>query len=206
MKILAVSDQIVERLYSPILKQTFSDIDVIVGCGDLPYSYLEYLVSILNVPMVYVPGNHDPDYKEADQATQVGGAYNLDRTTLLIKSLIFAGLGGSIKYRPNGTNQYTQSEMYWRSLSLIFPLMWNRVRYGRALDILVTHSPPEGIHDDVDKAHQGLRAINRIMDWFKPRYVLHGHTYFYRHNIDSPLTEVNGIKVINVLPYHKLEI
>ena len=67
-------------------------------------------------------------------------------------------------------------------------------------------SAPAGIHDDVDEAHQGLRAINLLMNWFKPRYLLHGHTYFYRRNLISPITEINSTKVINILPYHLLDI
>jgi Icc-related predicted phosphoesterase len=206
MKILSVSDQIEERLYSPLLKQSFQDIDLIVGCGDLPYPYLEFLLCILNVALLYVPGNHDPQRVENNAKTRVEGGINLDLKTVKIKGLIFAGIGGSIQYRPDGVNQYTQSQMDWRILQLIFPLLWNRARYGRAMDILVTHSPPAGIHDDQDKAHQGLRAINRIMTWFKPRYLLHGHTFFYRRNIDSPLTQVGETKIINVLPYYTLEI
>jgi uncharacterized protein len=206
MKILSVSDQIEERLYSPVLKQSFHDIDLIVGCGDLPFRYLEFLLCVLNVPLLYVPGNHDPQYVHDDEKTHVEGATNLDLKTVMVKGLIFAGIGGSIQYRPDSVNQYTQSEMDRRTLQLIFPLLWNRARYGRAMDILVTHSPPAGIHDDVDKAHQGLRAINRIMTWFKPRYLLHGHTFFYRRNIDSPLTQVGETKIINVLPYYTLEL
>ena len=33
--------------------------DLVIGCGDLPFDYLEYLVSRLDVPLLYVPGNHD---------------------------------------------------------------------------------------------------------------------------------------------------
>ena len=60
MKILAVSDQVVERLYSLVPQGHFTGVEMILGCGDLPYSYLEFMVSMLNVPIFYVPGNHDP--------------------------------------------------------------------------------------------------------------------------------------------------
>jgi len=61
MKILALSDQVEERVYNLAGQGYFQEIGLILGCGDLPYSYLEYLVSVLNVPMFYVPGNHDPE-------------------------------------------------------------------------------------------------------------------------------------------------
>ena len=84
--------------------------------------------------------------------------------------------------------------------------MWNRARHGRSADILVTHSPPEGIHDDDDPAHKGLRAINLLISLFKPRYLLHGHTHFYRRNIVTPLTQTGMTTVINIFPYHVIEL
>ena len=142
MKILAVSDQVEERLYSPAVKSFGSGIDLLVGCGDLPYEYLEYLLNVLNVPMIYVPGNHDPVYSPKDPRSHVEGAINIDLKTIQFKGLLLAGMGGSIRYRDDGVNQYGQTEMYTRALRLVFPLLWNRARYGRALDILVTQLDP----------------------------------------------------------------
>src|SRR5215210_4093008 len=59
MKILAISDEVVEFLYGPQLKEQYADVDLVLGCGDLPFYYLEYIVTVLNVPLYYVPGNHD---------------------------------------------------------------------------------------------------------------------------------------------------
>jgi uncharacterized protein len=42
----------------------FNEIELILGCGDLPYPYLENLLTFLNVPLMYVPGNHDPAYND----------------------------------------------------------------------------------------------------------------------------------------------
>ena len=64
MKILAVSDMVVDRLYSAQVAERFHDVEMIIGCGDLPYEYLEFLVTSMNIPLVYVPGNHDPAYDE----------------------------------------------------------------------------------------------------------------------------------------------
>ena len=40
-----------------------------MGCGDLPDYYLDYIASMLNVPLTLVPGNHDlaPVCPEADR-------------------------------------------------------------------------------------------------------------------------------------------
>ena len=40
--------------------------DLVLSCGDLPFDYLEYLVSRLDVPVFYVPGNHDLGLKPPD--------------------------------------------------------------------------------------------------------------------------------------------
>jgi Icc-related predicted phosphoesterase len=206
VKILAVSDQVEERLYSSAVKSFGSGVDLLIGCGDLPYEYLEYLLSVLNAPLVYVPGNHDPVYNARDTSSHVEGGTNLDLRSLRFKGVILAGMGGSIRYRHDGINQYGQAEMYFRALKLVFPLMWNRARYGRAVDVLVTHSPPAGIHDDNDQAHQGLKAINMVMNLFKPRYLLHGHTYFYQRNLVTPHTRAGATTVINIFPYHLFDL
>jgi hypothetical protein len=40
-------------------------VDLVVACGDLPFEYLAHLVDGLDVPLVFVPGNHDPDIEGA---------------------------------------------------------------------------------------------------------------------------------------------
>ena len=206
-KILTVSDQMVERIYSLAANGHFNDVDVILGCGDLPYTYLEYIVSILNKPLFYIPGNHDPAYEPHHKTTYAEGGSNLDLKTATVKNLLLAGLGGSIRYRPDGVNQYTQLQATWRAMALLPNLLFNRLRYGRALDILITHSPPYGIHDEQDEiAHQGLKAINLLIRWAQPRYVFHGHTHFFRHNLADSTTHVGRTTVMNIFPYKVIEL
>ena len=56
MKILAVSDEVVQSLYSPNLVSRFGDVDGVLSCGDLSYSYMEYIASMLNKPCFFVHG------------------------------------------------------------------------------------------------------------------------------------------------------
>ncbi len=206
MKILAVSDEVVERLYSLCQNGHFNDVELIVGCGDLPFPYLENIVTFLNVPLVYVPGNHDPVHREGDVKTLVEGGSNLDRKLIRLKTFLIGGLGGCIQYRPDGTNQYTQTDAYLRAFSMVPRLLLNRIHYGRSMDILITHSPPFGIHDDDSRAHQGLKAINWLIRVAKPRYHLHGHTHFYRRNLVESETVRKGTRIINVHPYKVLDV
>jgi uncharacterized protein len=205
VKILAVSDTIVDRLYSSRLKDYFSDVDLILGCGDLPYEYLEFLVSSLDVPLLYVPGNHDPEYNERNLAARAEGCDNLDRRIEQVKGLTVAGLGGSIRYK-QGANQYSQSEMYRRIYSFLPSLLWNRVRTGHNLDLFIAHSPPRGIHDDDDLPHNGFDAFLKILDVVRPRYFLHGHTLVYKSNLESSITKFGETTIINVYPYRLIEV
>jgi predicted phosphodiesterase len=109
VKILALSDQVVDRLYDLVPTGHFRDIDLIVGCGDLPYEYLEHMVSALNLDLLYVPGNHDPAYSPAQGKTFVHGGTNLDLKVIRLRGMVLAGFGGSIRYRPDAPNQYSRS-------------------------------------------------------------------------------------------------
>lgn len=206
MKILAVSDEVVERLYTLCTTGHFSQIELILGCGDLPYPYLENLLTLLNIPLFYVPGNHDPIYDFENPLAHVEGGSNLDLKAVRFKRFLIAGLGGSIQYRPDGTNQYSQTHALSRALRLLPRLLLHRINYGRPLDILITHSPPFGIHDEKTQSHQGLKAINWLIRVAKPRYHFHGHTHFQRQNLSASETTQGLTKIVNVFPYKVIEV
>jgi Icc-related predicted phosphoesterase len=207
VKILFVSDRVVNRLYSPNIKNRYGDVDLIVGCGDLPYYYLEYLVSMLNRPMPFVHGNHDPLEEYLPDGTSIsspGGGKNIHGQTYIQNNIIFAGLEGSIRYK-NGPFQYTQGQMWFNIYQLVPHLLVNKLRYGRYLDILVAHSPPYGIHNGEDHTHTGFKAFLWFMQVFKPRYLIHGHRHVYSPCEDTE-TLYMETKVINIYPFRILEI
>lgn len=206
MKILAVSDEVVERLYSLCSNGHFHDVDLILGCGDLPYPYLENLLTFLNKPLMYVPGNHDPNYNSENQLAYVEGGSNLDLKVTRFKTFLIGGFGGSIRYRPDGTNQYGQTEAYLRAFRMLPRLLLNRMNYGRSLDLLITHSPPFGIHDEETQSHQGLKAINWLLQVAPPRYLFHGHTHFQRRNLSASETRHGITNIINIFPYKVIDV
>ena len=206
MKILAVSDQVVDRIYALISSGQFGGVDLLLGCGDLPYPYLENIVSLLNVPLLYVPGNHDPAYSEHSRLARAEGGTNIDLQIVRFRDLWIGGFGGSVEYRPHAVNQYSQAEAGWRALRLLPGILWNRLRRGRGLDILVSHSPPAGIHDDDTQAHRGLRALNWLLRAARPRYHFHGHTHFYRQNLAPSTTQLGPTTIMNIYPYKVIEI
>ena len=205
MKILAVSDRVVESIYSSHICERFGDVDMVLACGDLPYSYLEFIVSMLNVPSFFVHGNHDhPEYTNSGRTiTYPGGWGDLDGRTVMAKGILLGGLEGSIRYKPNAPFQYTEKEMTHKAWRMAPALAMNRILYGRYLDILITHSPPYGIHDGKDLPHRGFKALLGMMARFRPRYLLHGHKHVYR---PEPLrTRYMDTEVINVYPFRVIE-
>ena len=132
MKILAVSDQIAENLYSPTVAGRLGAVDLIVGCGDLPYYYLEYLMTMLGAPLLYVHGNHDPlaEYCGPDGKSQKAGpdgGEDVDLRCATVGGKLVAGLEGCIHYRPSDAYQYTQNEMWLRTAALAALLAPNRL-------------------------------------------------------------------------------
>ena len=198
MKILGLSDQVVGFIQSPAIREKFGEVDLIVSCGDLPADYLEYAVSMLDQPLVYVPGNHDPDDFE------VQGGIDQDGRLSRIAGLWIAGLGGSRRYKSDGRHQYNELQMSLRLLRWIPRLLLRRVLHGHGLDILVTHSPPRFIHDAEDWAHRGFTIFRRFIRLVRPRLMLHGHAHIHR-NLDVVQTEFLGCQILNVFPQRLIE-
>ena len=210
IKILAVTDQVVESLHSANVKNRFGDVDMIISCGDLPYGYLDYLMTVLGKPLYYVHGNHDKDHEYSESGRRrlaPQGATSLDmRVETGPGGLLLAGLEGSIRYDSASGHQYTQDQMDRRATQLAPKLMSNRLRHGRYLDIFIAHSPPFGVGDGPDTAHVGFRAFNTLITRFKPRLMLHGHQHrYYGAYGTPPSTQVGATRVVNGYPFQLIE-
>jgi uncharacterized protein len=208
VKILFISDRVVNRLYSPNIAQHYPGIELIVGCGDLPYYYLEYIEFMLRVPLLYLHGNHDPEQEYLSDGTAItgpGGGFNLHRRIYVKQKLLLAGLEGSIRYK-RGSFQYSQGQMRSMVYGLIPQLFLNKLRYGRYLDVLAAHSPPYGIHNGDDLTHTGFKAFLWFMKVFKPRYLIHGHRHVYNPCCEITETQYLDTKVINIYPFKILDI
>jgi Icc-related predicted phosphoesterase len=207
LKVLTVSDEVVPTIYHASARQRFHDVDLVLGCGDLPHSYLDYIVSVLDVPCFYVPGNHDgePEYTDYGKTLfKPPGGVNLDGRVVRHDGLVLAGLGGSIWYN-GGKHQYTQRIMTARVVALVPRILWHRRINGYGVDILITHSPPAGIHDGTG-AHAGFKALRWLIERFPPRYLIHGH--IHRNYRMNPAVEtcVGSTTVINTAGYRVLTI
>ena len=213
--VLAVSDEVNNALYADV--GAVREARLIVACGDLPFDYLGYLMNALDIPLVFVPGNHDPDVSgyrtsRAGLTLQAGlparppwpaGAVNADRAVVDVADLRIAGLGGSRRYR-DGPNQYTPRQQARRARSLARRARWRKLRDGRGVDVLLTHAPPRGAGDREDPAHQGFEALNWIAGRLQPPLLLHGHI----HPDDEPIRvhRLGHTIVRNVVGRHLLDI
>ncbi len=208
MKILALSDSVDERVHSANIHQSYGEVDLVIGCGDLPIYYLEFVADALNKPVLYVPGNHDTEAElssDGERRRFPRGCEPIDNRVVSHGNLIFLGLGGSMRYRPGAAQQYSETQMRLRIARLLPRLLLTRARHGRFIDVVVAHSPPRGLGDTSDPAHTGFDAFLMLMTWLRPRYFLHGH-------VDSWLTgggretQFRETRVVNVNPVFRLEI
>lgn len=202
MKILTVSDIELNLIYSPQIVDRFNDIDMIISCGDLPYYYLEYMISMLNRPLFFVRGNHSPAVEygsEWKRQFPLGGRNIHGSTVRTSRGVLIAGIEGCLRYN-RGPQQYTQREMWMNVFRLIPGMIVNRLRFGRYLDIFVTHAPPWQIHDAEDRPHQGIKAFRWLDQVFQPDYHFHGHVHLYRQDAIK-LTFLGKTKIINTYGY-----
>jgi Icc-related predicted phosphoesterase len=170
MKILAVSDQRLPQLNNAeFLRTHHHDVELLISCGDMDPEYLDFIASVLSVPLYYVRGNHDQRYTE-----DTPGGINVHRRILSYDKITIAGLEGSIRYN-KGSIQYTEAEMTSHVLGLMPRFLMRRLFKGYGVDLLATHSPPRSINDLTDWAHRGFRSFRWLIRWGRPRYLIHGH-------------------------------
>lgn len=207
MKILCVSDFVDPLIYNQNVREAFPDIDLILCAGDLPMDYIDFIVTMFNKPTYFIFGNHNLKeyhfyHKDSRGASSnymshsesqfhgSGATYlgfkvfenkNLtftDPITGKTTPLLIAGVSGSLKYN-NGLNQYSDFHMKLKLLKMIPKLLKNKRKYGRYLDIFMTHASPRHIHDHEDPCHKGFDCFNWFLEKFKPTYMVHGHIHLY---------------------------
>ena len=187
MKILAVSDEENNILWSEKIKEVTHGVELIISCGDLRKDYLEFLLTMINAPLLYVFGNHDEDGPE--------GGICIDGRVYEFEGLRILGLGGSMRYR-QGKNMYTEDEMTGRFLRIL-PRVWLK----GGIDIFVSHAPARGYGDLDDLAHKGFEIFNGILKRYKPKYMLHGHIHRSYGRVQKEFVHETGTKIINVCGY-----
>jgi calcineurin-like phosphoesterase family protein len=215
VRVLAVSDEVDEGLWHDT--SAVASADVVVACGDLPFEFLGHLMDRLDVPLVFVPGNHDPDvsgYSTSRSGLEMkagmpadppwpAGAVNTDGRIVDVAGLTVAGLGGCLRYR-DGPNQYTQRQFAHRARRLAARMRLRTARGGTGLDLLLTHAPPLGVGDAEDRPHRGFIALHRLVARTSPALLLHGHVHPYGES--TPDLSLGSTTVRNVVGWHLFDV
>lgn len=205
-------------------------VDLILSAGDLHPEYLEFLVTVSNVPLLYVRGNHDDIYENRPPL----GCADIDGSIAVLYSdpksgrsyvktgrekipvsfetddpgerLIIAGLGGSMRYRP-GNNMYTEREMSRRVRRLRRKIRISMMGHSRSTKlILLTHAPSAGHGDLEDLPHRGFKCFNRLIHALRPEYHCYGHVHLNYGRLDRIGEHPSGTTLINCSGMYILEI
>ena len=205
MRILAVSD-VEDEAVAASLPARAGSIDLVLGCGDLTYEYLDFVATAAAAPLRAVHGNHDVPPETLDDR-EVGvwwDGIDLHGRVVSIDGLLVGGLQGSPRYN-KGPFQSSEGDMWLAILGMAPALIANRIRHGRFIDVLVTHAPPRGIHDRPDPAHRGFAAFRTFLRWFRPRYHVHGHTHVFDTRMVTQ-TQFGPTTVVNAYGARTIEL
>ena len=168
MKILIISDRASPLIYDYFdqNRHIFEDVELVLSAGDLTAKYLEYVVTMIPAPLLYVPGNHDQRYEERPPE----GCVCVDGRIVTVKGLRIAGLGGSPSANPDGVYKLTEQQMAKR-------VKWLSGHSKNAIDIFLTHSPAFGLGDDGHSGHPGFECFVDALDQINPRFHIFGHVH-----------------------------
>ncbi len=195
MKILLLADIEDTALWDYFSPDRVKGYDLILAAGDLKAEYLTFLVTMSNLPVFYVHGNHNAAYDHYPPE----GCECIDDRLVTYRGLRILGLGGSALYSRE-PYQYTEREMRRRIARLRFAV-WK----ARGVDIVLTHCPPKGYGDADDYAHRGFEAFLPMLDRWKPKALVHGHVHMNYGDIKRELS-YGETRIINAYQRYTLEI
>ncbi|MDR1941627.1 MAG: metallophosphoesterase [Endomicrobium sp.] len=217
MKILAVSDTEDKVLESALenYSDRFKDINYIFSCGDLPKKYLEYITDASGKSLYFVSGNHFgmqlyayASKRKIAKKLYLGkgmrlhsGGVDMHGRVEVLDGYIVAGFGGSMRYNP-GFFQFEEAEMEKLVNKAKFEIIKRRVLdfllfRKRKEIIVISHAPPQDIHDKDDRCHKGFKCFKKFLFNVKPVLWLHGHIHFEGQN-NRQQTVLDNTLVVNV--------
>ena len=196
MKILVVGDLEARALWDYFDPARVKGVEMIISTGDLNPRYLEFLVTLVNCPLLYVHGNHDERYENDPPE----GCVCIEDTVVRYRGLRIFGLGGSMRYK-KGPFMYTEFEMRLRAFK-------GRIKafLSGGVDILVTHAPARGYGDMDDLPHRGFQCFNKFLEKVRPQYMVYGHVHKNYGSFKRERIHECGTRLVNAYEYCFLEI
>ncbi|HJG82101.1 MAG TPA: metallophosphoesterase [Lacrimispora saccharolytica] len=196
MRVLIIADEESRALYDHYDSSRLRDVDLILSCGDLSASYLEFLVTMGHAPVVYIMGNHDDRFR----AHPPEGCICVEERVFNYKGLRIAGLGGSLRYKLDGIYMYTEEEQKKRVQKLK-----RQIQKYHGIDVFLTHAPARGLGDGEDFPHRGFECFHEILDEFHPKYMFHGHQHL-NYGSGTRENRKNDTRIINGYQSCRVEI
>jgi uncharacterized protein len=224
LKILTVSDSPSKSLEKIVedSPEKLRNVDVIVSCGDLDRSYLEFLVDGLHKPLFFICGNHPGDEGFEDEETpeeerlkeigmrvfdistahinHIAGFSDLHGRVEAFGDYIFAGFSGAMLYG-DSEQQFTDQDMARVVNKVIRDIKWLRLkeklsrRQPRKL-VIVSHAPIYGIHDKPDAGHRGFKSFLTLLKKTSPVLWLHGHIHIFDQR-EKQVSRVGDTTIVN---------
>ena len=191
MKILAFSDLHASRKQAAELVQASASADLVIGAGDFcnmrqGLSEALDLLSGIRAPMVLVPGNAE-SVEELRGAVDEGIAV-LHGSGIAIGGVKMFGLGGGVPPTPFGQWSWDLSDVEAAAL----------LAKCDAADILITHSPPKGVADQVSGGQSvGSEAIAEAIGRIQPGLALCGHI----HDSWGQEGQIGATRIVNLGPF-----
>ncbi len=178
MRILALADNDDFKWAGPN-----EPVDLVISCGDICDALILSAAHLCSAPYVLaVKGNHD----SADQFPPPIIDVHL-RVVTLTNGLRVGGFNGCCRYKPRGHFLYGQDEA-----ALLLQQLG-------AVDILIAHNSPQGVHEIDDDVHQGFRGLSHYVRTHSPRLLVHGHQHV------SQETLLDRTRVVGVYGHAFLE-
>lgn len=196
MKILFISDEECPALWDFYVPGRLDGIDLIISCGDLKSTYLQFLVTVARCPLLFIPGNHDASYEHQPPE----GCDCIDDAIVEYNGVRIMGLGGCRRYHP-GRYQYTEKQMRRRHPQSPFPSV--------ALQGSGHCGDPCGscrFGGCRRPGSPGLCALRELLDKYHPQYLVHGHVHLCYDNTLERVRDYNGTTLINAYERYVLEI
>jgi len=195
MKLLIIGDEESKFIWDFFKREAFDGVEAVISAGDLKLDYLEFVATMIPVPLFYVPGNHDKRFAKQPP----GGCVSVDGKIEVCKGVRIAGLGGCQSPRANGVFELSEKQMAKRVKRLLRQSKNN-------LDIFVSHAPTLGLGDGDDMFHRGFACFTDILDTAKPKLHIFGHQHpSYSSGRKNPLRYKETL-LYNAFGYKIIEI
>lgn len=196
VKALVLADRVHE---SDIERYKDQEFDFILTLWDITWydiGWMKRHSPFKDKPILWVYWNHCSRwYLEQYECTNLH--CNIVSQTINWKTITLWWFEGSLRYKEGDDVLYTQEE----SVQLV------KQHLNKYVDILVLHSPPEGINNWNDFPHYGLEGTKLYVDEFSPQHLFHWHTYkdenFIERYIQTEIHYVYWVEIVEFTIYEE---